>query len=189
MDIDLGRGPLRRVVRRIERQCRRAGERRAHQCQGAEHIGPHERAPSRDRGSEIVPGDQRDVAIAERRDETQGIPDRVQNPKGSEIAVVVRIPPGGAPIASQIGRHDMEPRRGERQHDLSPGIGELRKAVQQQDQRPPLGLKAGLQHVYPQSVDVRRRSGNGWRERSAAALQRPPDRSCSPPSRWNGRQA
>ena len=39
--------------------------------------------------------------------------------------------------------------------------------MQQQDQRPPLGLKAGLQHVYPQTIDVGEEAGtNVWRKRS-----------------------
>src|SRR3974390_994054 len=61
----------------------------------------------------------------------------------------------------------MKPRCRERQYHLSPGIGQLREAVQQQDQGPSLGLKAGLQYVYPQSVDIRREARtNAWRKRS-----------------------
>ena len=101
-----------------------------------------------------MPRDQRDIAVAQRRDETQSILDRVQNAKGSEVAVIVRIPAGGAPVSSEVGGDDMKLYRGERQHDLSPRIGELRKAMEQQHQRAPLGLKAGLQHVDPQAVDI-----------------------------------
>ena len=172
MDIDLGHGWLRRVVRGVERQCGRARERGTHQCQGAEHVGPHQRAPRGDRCSEIVPGDQRYIAITKGRDETQRIPDRVQKPEGSEVAIIVSVPAGGASVAPQIGGYDMKSRRGERQHDSPPGEGEFREAVQQQDRRPSLGVKAGLQHVYPQPVDVGHEAGANARS-NHGTLQRP----------------
>jgi hypothetical protein len=172
MDVDLARSRLWPVVGRIERQCRRAGKRGTHQREGAEHVGPHERAPSCDRGSKIVSGDQRYIAITEGRDETQSIPNRIQKPEGSEIAVIVSVPAGGAPVASEVRGHDMKAGRRKWRHDLSPGVGELRKPVQQQDQGTPLGLKAGLQHVYPQTIDIRHEAGADTR-RNRSTFQRP----------------
>src|SRR5208282_4735411 len=122
----------------------------------------------------------RDVAIAERRDETEGIPDRVQNSEGSEIAIIVPAPAGGAPIPSLVGGDDVEPLRRERQHDLPPGVGKLRKAVEEQDQGPPHGLEAGLQHVYAQPVDIGHEAGtdawakNGTFQRGHLGLSRLP---------------
>src|SRR6516164_8031354 len=68
---------LLRTVCGVERQWRWPGERRAHQRNGMEHIGSDERAPRRNRRSEIVPRDQRDVVIPKSRNETKGIPNRV----------------------------------------------------------------------------------------------------------------
>jgi hypothetical protein len=154
-----------------------------------EHIGSDERTPRRNRCSEIVPRDQRDVVIPKSRNETKGIPNRVQNPEGGEIAIVIGIPAGGTAVAPLIRRHDMKPGRGERQHHLSPGIGELRKAVEEQDQRPARRPVAGLQQVHVQAIDVpheagidtgRKRSTFQGRDISHARLL--PDGSATQPS-------
>ena len=148
MDAVFGRFRLRRVVGGVEGQRRRAGKGRAHQSHRAEHVVAHEGAPGCDRSPEIMPRDHRDIAIAERRDQPQRVPDRVQNAKRAEVPIIFRVPPGRAAIAPLVGRHDPEARGGERQHHLSPGVGEFREAVQQQDQRPAACLEAGLQHMH-----------------------------------------
>ena len=58
-------GTSRRVAVGTKGQIRRSGERRAHQRERAEHIGPDQRAPRRDRGAEIVSYDRRGIAVAE----------------------------------------------------------------------------------------------------------------------------
>src|SRR5215469_11459427 len=65
MDRRTGRPVLRRIVRGVEGQGRRAGERRAHQRDRAEYIRPYERAPGRNGSAKIVAKDPRDLAIAE----------------------------------------------------------------------------------------------------------------------------
>jgi hypothetical protein len=106
-----------------------------------------------------VTSDQCNLPIAESQNETKGVPDGVQDPEGSEIAIKVGVPALGAAVTPLIGRHDMELLRCERQHHLSPGIGELRKAVQQQNQRPAARLMTGLEHMHIEAVDVARKAG------------------------------
>jgi len=48
----------------------------------------------------------------------------------------------------------VKPRGGQRGHDLSPGIGELGKAVQQQDSRPARRRRSGLEDVHAQAIDA-----------------------------------
>ena len=95
-----------------------------------------------------MPDDRRDRAVAERRDQTQCVAHRVQQPKRPEIVVVIRAPAGGAAVPTLVGGDDVEPRRGQRRHDLSPGIGQLGKAVQQQDARPARRRRSGLEDVH-----------------------------------------
>ena len=79
--------------------------------------------------------DRGDLAPAERRHETEHVPCKVEETKGAKIAIVIGVPAGGAAIAALIGRDHMEARRSERQHHLSPGIGQLGKAMQQKNKR------------------------------------------------------
>ena len=131
-----GRHGRRLAVRVGERQFGRPGERRAHQRQRAEHVGPDQRAPRRHRGAEIVPDHRGRVAIAERRDQAQHVAHAVQQPERPQIVVVIGAPPGRAAIAAQIRRDGVKPGLGERRHHLAPGIGDFRKPVQQHDERP-----------------------------------------------------
>ena len=148
------RRDLRRVALGIERQSRRPVEGRAHQGDGPEHVGAYQGAPRRDRGAEIVSDDRGDRGVAQCRDQTDRVAHRVQQPKRPEVVVVARAPTGGAPVAALIGGDDVEPRLGERRHDLSPGIGQLRKAVQQEDTRSSRRRRPGLEDVHAQAVDV-----------------------------------
>ncbi len=136
-----------------------AGERRAHQDDGSKHVGPHQRAPGRDRSAEVVPDNRGHRAMAQRRYESERIAGKVEKPKRSKIAVVVGIPARGAPITSLVGRHDVKPRGCERHHQFSPGIGQLRKTVEQQDAGSVFLLESGLQHVHAQAVDAGHEAG------------------------------
>ena len=142
------------ALRGAERQHRRAGKRRAHQRHRAEHIRPHQRAIGRDRRAEIVPDHGRDRAMAEREGERQRIFHDVENAERREVAVVGSVPAGGAAIAALVRCNDVKSGCRQRQHHLAPAIGELRKAVQQQDARPASGFVTGLQHVHREAVDV-----------------------------------
>ena len=154
VDVVARRSILRRRVGGVERQCRRTGERRAHQRHRAEHVGPHQRAPRRDRSAEIVADHRRDRAMAECRDQPQRIPDCVQNAERAQIAIVIGVPARGAAIAALIGCDDVKAGSRERRHDLAPGIGDFRKTVQHQHAGLPPRFEAGLEHVHPQAVDV-----------------------------------
>jgi hypothetical protein len=64
-----------------------------------------------------------------------------------------------------VGRHDPEAGSGERRHHLSPGVGEFREAMQEENQRPAACLESGLQHMHSQPVDVAHKPGSyaGWK--------------------------
>ena len=95
-----------------------------------------------------------DLAIAERRHQSQRIAHRVQDAKRPQIGVVIGAPAGGAAIAALVGSNDVVTGLGQARHHLAPGIGQLGKAVQQQDQLPARGGETGLENVHPQPVDL-----------------------------------
>ncbi len=130
-----------RIVRGAEGQGGRAGEGRAHQHHRAKDIGADERAPGGDRRAEIMADDGRDAAPAERRHETEHVSREIEEPEGAKIPIVIGVPAGGAAIAALIGGDHMEARGGERQHHLSPGIGDLGKAMQKKNQGTVLALR------------------------------------------------
>ena len=51
-----------------------------------------------------------------------------------------RLGPVAPAIAAHVGRHRMEPGRGERRELMAPGIPRFRKAVAQKDERPGAGF-------------------------------------------------
>jgi hypothetical protein len=91
------------------------------------------------------------LPIAERGDEAERVAHRIQQAERRQVVVVIGAPSSGAAVAAQIRRNRVKPGGGERRHDLAPGIGDLRKAVQQQQQRPS-GL-AGFKDMNAQPVD------------------------------------
>ena len=104
-------------------------------------------------GAEIVADHRRDLAVAERRDQAQRVAHRVEHAERGEIVVVIGAPAGGAAVAALIGRDDVKPGLGQRHHDLAPGIGDLGKAVQQQQARPAGLVEAGFEDVHVEAVD------------------------------------
>ena len=160
-------GGLGGLVHRVERQRWRAAERRAHHDDRAKHVGPDQRAPGRDRRAEIMPDDGVDAAVAERRHQPERIAHQIGEPERGEVAVVVRIPSGGAAIAALVRRDHVIAGCRENRHHLAPAKGEFGKAVQQQHAGPARGLEAGFQHVHAQAVDVfdvARADGGGERD-------------------------
>ncbi len=133
---------------------RRAGERRAQQRDGREHVRPHESAGGRDRRAEVVADHRRDLAAAERGEQPEHVPHEVEQAERLEVAVVVGVPAGRAAVAALVGRHHVVARGRERRHDLAPAPGELGEAVQQQHTRPARRLEAGLEDVHREAVDV-----------------------------------
>ena len=89
--------------------------------------------------------DRRGFAITERGDEPQHIAHAVQQPERPEIIVVIGAPSGRPAIAAQIRRNGVKPGFGEGRHDLAPGIGDLRKSVQQDNERPAWLIEPGFE--------------------------------------------
>jgi hypothetical protein len=92
--------------------------------------------------------------IAERRDHTQRVPDKVGQTKGSKVAVVRVIPSRRASVATLIGGDHMISRCRKREHDFPPAVCQLRKAMEKQDAAPSLRLESCLQHMDRETVDV-----------------------------------
>ena len=118
-----------------------------------------------------MPHHRGDRAVAQCRDQPQRVSDRVEQPKAREVSIVIGVPPGGPPIATLVGRDDVEPRRGKRQHHLAPRIGYLRKAVQQQDEGSARSVEAGLQQVHSQAIDFGHKA-RAYAGRKNAGFQR-----------------
>ena len=114
---------------------------------------PDQRAPRGDRCAVIV-ADDIGAAIAEREDKSERVAHQIGQAERGEVAVVIRIPAGGAAIAALVRRDDMIAGLAERQHHLAPAIGQLRKAVQQQEAWPAPGLEAGFEQMNRQAVDI-----------------------------------
>ena len=101
-----------------------------------------------------MPHDRGQRAVAKRGDEPQGVAHQIEKAKGTQVAVVVAIPPSGSTIAPLIGGDHVKPGGGQRQHHLAPAIGQLWEPVQQQDARTISGLVSGLRQMDAQAVVV-----------------------------------
>src|SRR6202000_2875912 len=143
-----------RRIRGVERQRRWPGERGAHQCARPKHIGPHQRAPGSDRTAEIMSDHGIDMTIAERRHQAERVAHKIKQPERIQVAIVIRIPAGGAPIAALVRCDHMVAGLRQRRHYLAPAESKFREAVQQQEAGPAARLEAGFEHMYPQAVDV-----------------------------------
>ncbi len=90
--------------------------------------------------------------VPQRRDQSRRIPHRVQQAERRQIVIEIGAPPGRPPIPALIRRHDIISRRGQPRHHLAPRIRDLRKPVQQEEQRPV--RRAGLEDMDPQPIDA-----------------------------------
>ena len=144
----------RRAVRGIERQPRRAGERRAHHHHALEHVGPRQRTPRGHRRSEVVADHAGQRAVAQRRGQRQQVADAIEGRERRQVVVELHLGAAAAPVAALVGRHHVEAGLGQRQHHLAPAVGQLREAVDQQQPRPVAALVAGLEDVHRDAVDA-----------------------------------
>ena len=62
-------------------------------------------------------------------------------------------------MAALIRRHDMIAQRRQGQHHVPPGIGEFRKAMQQQKAGPPRRFMPGFQQMDAQPIDAFQKAG------------------------------
>ncbi len=119
-----------------------------------------------------MPRDARHRFVAERIDEPGRVADHVEDAERIAVGVVGAIPAGGAPIAALIGRDHVIARGRKRQHHLAPAIGELGKAVQQQQARPARRLEARLQHMHHEAVVVVDHAGTDAGGKRAVTVRR-----------------
>ena len=101
-----------------------------------------------------MPDDSVDAAIAERRHQPERVAHQIGEPERGEVAVIIRIPSGGAAIAALVRRDHVIAGFRQNRHHLAPAKGEFGKAVQQQHAGPAACLEAGFQHVHTQAIDV-----------------------------------
>lgn len=153
VDADAGGRPG-GLVRGVEGQGRRAAERRAHQHDRPEHVGPQQRTPGRHRRPEGMADDASHRPQPERRDQAQGITHEVEHAKAPDIAVEAPVPPGATAVAALVGCDDVVTGGRQHRHQLAPAVGEFGETVQQQDSRPFRGLVTGFQHVQREPVDA-----------------------------------
>ena len=174
VELVVGRPALRQLaaVRGVERDLRRPRERRAQDRDLREDVAADQRRPRRDRRAGVVSGDARHRLVAERIDEPGGVAHHVEDAERIAVGVVGAVPAGGAAIAALVGRDHVIAGGRERQHHLAPAIGELGKAVQQQQARPARRLEAGLEHMHRQAVVVVDHAGADARGQRAVAVGR-----------------
>src|SRR5262249_41807844 len=112
------------------------------------------------RGSRVVPGDDGDVAVAERVHESNCIPHHIEYAEGIGIRIIGSVPARGPAISPLVRGKHVIARLRQRQHYLTPAIGELRKAVHEENCRPVRLVESCLEDVHGQTtVDVRYSSG------------------------------
>ena len=169
---------------RVERRRGGAAERGAHQCDGAEDVGPNQRGPGRDRRAEIMSDHRGHRAVAERIDQSDRITRQVGRTPRREIRIVIGDPARGAAISAQIGSDDIVAGIGKRRHDVAPGVGDFGEAVQQQQTG--TAMYAGFQHVHGQSVHPRHEAGaqSFGQKRGVKRRQRRGHAEASPKCGW-----
>ena len=130
-----------------QRQRRRSAEGGAHQGDGAKHVRADEGAEGRHRRAEVVTDDRVHMAAAERGHQTQSIAHDVEQTEAREVSVVSFVPAGGKAVAALVRRHHVIAGIGQGRHHFAPGVGQLGKAVQEQQTGPRGIVVAGFQDV------------------------------------------
>lgn len=70
-----------------------------------------------------------------------------------QVGVVVWTSACGAAVTPQVGCNDVETFRGQRRHDLAPGIRKLGKSVQEQHAGTVRSFEPGFQDMDAKTVD------------------------------------
>ena len=148
-----------RGVRRAERHRRRAAVRRAHQDHALEDVGTHQRGKRCHRGTEVVAHHRLGGVVAHREQDAERVAHQVEEAEGHEIAVVVGAPARGPAVAALVGRDRVVAGGGQRRQHLAPAVGQLGKAVQQQDGGAVGRFEPGLQHVDVEAIDAGQEAG------------------------------
>jgi hypothetical protein len=115
-------------------------------------LGPGQSAVARHPRTKVVSDHRRDPLAPHRRDQAEQVEEQVVRAEGREVGFVGDRPRGGAAIATQIRGYDVVAGLGEVGHDLAPGIGQLWKAVQQQQAGSARILVPGFQQMHSQAV-------------------------------------
>ena len=144
-----------RAVGRIERERWRPAETSADEREAGKHVGPDKCAQGGHERALVVAHHHRGTAIAERIDQRDLVAHHVEREKRLGISVPGIVPAGGAAKAATVRGDHIITRGGHGRHHLAPAIGKVRKTMKHQHQRPARRLKACLQDVHRQAIDVR----------------------------------
>ena len=95
-----------------------------------------------------------DFAVAKGGHHTQRITHQIGQAKRRQRRIIIRVAPRGPAITALIRRHHVIAERRQRQYHMPPGIGEFRKAMQQQKTRPTRIFMPGFQHMDAQPINA-----------------------------------
>ncbi len=143
------------AVGRIERKRWRPTETPANERETRKHVGPDQRAQASHERALVVSHHHRGAAIAERRDKRDLVAQHIDSKKWKGICVPGIVPAGRAAKPTTIGGDRIVTCGGQGRHHLAPAVSEVGKTVQHEYQRSTRRLKARLQDVHRQTIDVR----------------------------------
>ena len=88
------------------------------------------------------------------------VPGELVDVRGQRVEVIPMLGPIRAAIAAQVRRHGVEARGAEHREHLAPALGQLREAVQEQDERPMGGARLERLHAQGRQGQGERREWN-----------------------------
>ena len=138
--------------------------------QAEKHVGANDGGIRGHELTLIVPDDELRLPIPERIDERDLIAHHVERQERRGIRVEGSVPANRAPIPAAVRRDHVVTRVGDRRHHFAPAVGQVRKPVEQQYERPP--LRPCLEHVDGEAVDVRHEPRCDARGKRVVAVRR-----------------
>ncbi len=91
------------------------------------------------------------AVVAESANEGEGVAYHAEQSETLPIAVVIAIPPGRATVSSLVRSHHMKPGLPKGNHHLPPAECQLRKAVQEHEERSPEAVETCFEDVCPEA--------------------------------------
>ena len=79
---------------------------------------------------------------------------QVERARGGKVAVVTRVPTGGAAITALVGRNHVVTGVSQRQHHLAPAVGQLGETMQQQQAAFGGLFRTRFEHSHVHAVDA-----------------------------------
>ena len=127
--------------------------RRRHRRQAKKHVRANDGGIRGNELTLIVPDDELRLPVAEGIHERDLVAHHVEGQERRGIRVPGSVPANRAPVPAAVRRDRVVTRVGERRHHFAPAVAQVRKPMEQQNERPP--LRPRLEHVDGEAVDVR----------------------------------